>query len=179
MGLQSRRNPYDALFGSQGHQSGQSRRRAASASIVYINERICRPGTIFSLLINLIMNGFKVTHYRHFWQTLAVVIADAIFFSTINASVVAPVVLIIGFVLLLLTCYVLLYGLLSIARLYGFPVRYKQRLAVYLSGIVGLIMALQSIGELTPRDILVLLPLATLGYVYAIYTTARKRNLDS
>jgi hypothetical protein len=125
------------------------------------------------------MNGFKVIHHKHFWQTLIVLIADCVFFSSISASAVAPSVLIVGFVLLLLTCYVMLYGLLSIARLYGFPIRYKQRLAVYLSGVVGLIMALQSIGELTPRDILVLLPLATLGYIYAVYTTARKHNLDS
>jgi hypothetical protein len=125
------------------------------------------------------MNGFKVTHHTHFWYALAVLIADVIFFSSINASQIAPFVLIIGFALLVLTCYILIYVLLSIARLYGLPVRYKQRLALYLSGVIGLVVALQSIGELTPRDVLVLLPLATLGYIYAVYTTARKRNLDS
>jgi NhaP-type Na+/H+ or K+/H+ antiporter len=125
------------------------------------------------------MNGFKVTHHTHFWYALAVLIADVIFFSSINASQIAPFVLIIGFALLLLTCYIFIYVLLSIARLYGLPIRYKQRLALYLSGVIGLVVALQSIGELTPRDILVLLPLATLGYMYAVYTTARKRNLDS
>jgi hypothetical protein len=125
------------------------------------------------------MNGFRVTHYKHFWQAVGVLIADVIFFSSVNAGEVAPVVLIIGFVLLLLTCYSLLYALIGIARLYGFPVRYKQRLAIYLSGVVGLIMALQSIGELSPRDVLVLLPLATLGYVYGVYVTVHKRNLGS
>ncbi len=125
------------------------------------------------------MNSLKVTHYTHFWYGLGILLADVIFFSGINASQIAPFVLIIGFVLLLLTCYILIYVLLSIARLYGFPIRYKQRLAVYLSGVLGLVVALQSIGELTPRDILVLVPLATLGYIYAVYATARKRNLDS
>ena len=124
------------------------------------------------------MNDFNVTHYRHFWQALGVLILDIAFFTRTNASNVAPFVLIVGFVLSVLTCYVLLYGLLSVARLYGLPVRYKQRLAVYLSGLLGLILALQSIGELTPRDILVLLPLATLGYVYGVYATTRRRNLD-
>jgi hypothetical protein len=134
---------------------------------------------IFSSLITLIMNGFRVIHYKHFWQAIAVLIGDIVFFSSINASQVAPFVLIIGFVLLLLTCYVLIYGLLSIARLYGLPVRYKKQLAIYLSGVAGLIMALQSIGELSPHDVLVLLPLATLGYVYGVYVTVRKRNLGS
>jgi hypothetical protein len=125
------------------------------------------------------MNGFKVIHYTHFWYAIGVLIVDVIFFSGINASAVAPFLLIIGFVLLLLTCYVVIYALLSIARLYGFPIRHKQRLALYLSGVVGLVVALQSIGELSSRDVLVLLPLATLGYMYTVYATARKRNLDS
>jgi hypothetical protein len=125
------------------------------------------------------MNGFKVIHYRHFWQALGVLVLDIAFFTRTNAGKVAPFILIIGFILFLLTCYVLLYGLLGIARLYGLPVRYKQRLAVYLSGVLGLIVALQSIGELTPRDILVLLPLATLGYIYGVYATTHRRNLDA
>jgi hypothetical protein len=125
------------------------------------------------------MNGFKLTHHRHFWQALGMLILDVAFFTRTNASTVAPFVLIVGFVLLVITCYELLYGLLSAARLYGLPVRYKQRPAVYLSGVLGLILALQSIGELTPRDILVLLPLATLGYIYGVYVTSHKRNLDS
>jgi hypothetical protein len=125
------------------------------------------------------MNGFKVTHYRHFWQALGLFVLDVAFFTKTNASKVAPFVLIIGFVLLVLTCYELLYGLLSVVRLYGLPVRYKQRLALYLVGVLGLMLALQSIGELTPRDILVLLPLATLAYIYGIYASSRKNNLDS
>jgi hypothetical protein len=124
------------------------------------------------------MNGLKVTHHRHFWQALGVLIVDVAFFTKTDASKIPPFILIIGVVLLVFTCYELFYGLLSIARLYGLPIRYKNRLAVYLSGVLGLIVALQSIGELTPHDILVLLPLATLGYIYGVYTTARRRNLE-
>jgi hypothetical protein len=125
------------------------------------------------------MSGFNVTHFRHFWQAIGIVVLDTAFFSQTSANKVAPFLLIVGFILLVFTCYELFYGVLSVARIYGLAIRYKQRLAVYLSVIVGLIMALQSIGELTPRDILVLLPLATLGYIYAIYATSHKRNLNS
>jgi hypothetical protein len=125
------------------------------------------------------MKDFKVIHYKKFWQGLTLLFVDIAFFTTTDASKVAPFVLIIGFLLLVLTFYVLLYGLLGVSRLYGLPIRHKQRLAVFLSGILGLIVALQSIGELSLRDILVLLPLATLGYVYGMYTTARRRNLDA
>jgi hypothetical protein len=124
------------------------------------------------------MNGLKVTHYRHFWQALVVLIADAAFFTRTDASKIAPFLLIVGILLLAVTFYELIYGLLSFARLYGLPIRHKNRLAIYLSGILVLIVALQSIGELTPRDILVLLPLATIGYIYGLYTSTRRRNLD-
>jgi hypothetical protein len=125
------------------------------------------------------MNGFKVIHHKHFWQSLCLLLIDIVFFTRTDASKVAPLVLIVGFILSVLTCYELLYGVLSVARLYGLPVRYKQRLAVYLTGVVGLILALQSIGELTPRDVLVLLPLATLAYIYGVYATSRRHNLDT
>ncbi len=124
------------------------------------------------------MNGLKVIHYRHFWQAIGVLITDTIFFTRTDASKIAPFLLIVGILLLAVTCYELMYGLLSFARLYGLPIRYKKRLAAYLSGVLVLVVALQSIGGLTPRDILVLLPLATLGYIYGVYTSARRRNLD-
>lgn len=124
------------------------------------------------------MNGLKVTHYRHFWQALVVLIADVAFFTRTDASKIAPFLLIVGILLLAVTFYELTYGLLSFARLYGLPIRHKKRLAVYLSGTLVLVVALQSIGELTPRDILVIFPLATIGYIYGVYTSARRRNLD-
>lgn len=124
------------------------------------------------------MNSLKIIHHKHFWQTVCVCILDIIFFSKTNASKIAPFFLIVGFLLLVITCYELLYGLLSIGRIYGLNVRYKQRLAIYLSGVAGLILALQSIGELTPRDVLVMLPLVTLGYMYGVYATSHKRDLD-
>jgi len=127
----------------------------------------------------LIMKDFAVTHHRHLWQALSLLIIDIIFFTKTNANRVAPVVLIVGFVLLVLTLYQAIYALLSAARLYGLPVRYKHRLALYLCVVLSLMAALQSIGALTPKDILILLPLATLGYLYGMYMTTHRRNLDS
>lgn len=105
-------------------------------------------------------------------------IVDIAFFTRTDASKIAPFLLIVGILLLAATFYELIYGLLSFARLYGLPIRHKNRLAIYLSGILVLIVALQSIGGLTPRDILVLLPLTTIGYIYGLYTSTRRRNLD-
>ena len=113
-----------------------------------------------------------------YWQVFTVLIGDIILYTRSNAATVAPIVLIGGFILLVLTTYVLVYGLCSIARLYGLPIRHKQRVATFLSIITGLIVALQSIGELSSRDIFVLIPLVVIGYAYATYATSRKRNLE-
>lgn len=133
---------------------------------------------MFLFHYQLIMKSFKVIHHRHFWQALGVLLIDIIFFTRTNAHKVAPIILIVGFILVVLTLYELLYMLLSVVRLYGLPIRYRHRLSLYLCGVLSLMAALQSIGALTPKDVLVLLPLATLGYLYGMYATSRRRNLD-
>jgi hypothetical protein len=125
------------------------------------------------------MNGFKLTSYKQFWQIISLLVVDGIFFTNSNAGQVAPFILIVGFLLLVFTSYLLLFGAISIMRLYGLPIRHKKRLSVYLTLILGSIIALQSIGELSSRDIIVLLPLVTLGYMYGLYITTHRRNLDA
>lgn len=125
------------------------------------------------------MDSRKVNQYKKFWQIIILLAIDAAFFSSTNASKVAPIVLIIGFLLLLVSCYLVIYALLSAARLYGLPLRHKKQFAVFLSLIAGLVLALQSIGELSLRDILVLLPLVTIGYLYTMYSSAHRRNLKA
>lgn len=123
------------------------------------------------------MNGFKNIRNKRFWQAFVLLAVDLIFFTRTDASKVAPIVLIAGFLLLVVTCYIGIYGLLSFARLYGIPFHHKKRLAMFLSGVVGLLVALQSIGELSSRDVLVILPLAALAYAYGMYLFAHRRNL--
>ncbi len=58
------------------------------------------------------------------------------------------------------------YGLLGGAH--------RKRQARVLTGLVGGLIALQSIGELGPRDVLVLLPLALIAYLYVSYGKAER-----
>lgn len=85
----------------------------------------------------------------------------------------------VGFGLLVVTIYYLVYGLVSLAGLYGLRAKRKQRLSLALTGVLGILIALQSVGELGGRDILVLLPLAMLGYLYSSYLKAVSRDLGS
>lgn len=125
------------------------------------------------------MTSPKINKHKHVWQTTLLVIADLLFFGNTNASSIAPIFLIVGFLLLVCTSYALIYGSISFARLYGLPFKHKKRLSIFLSITLGLILALQSVGELSLRDVIVLLPLAIIGYIYVLYATTRRRNLDA
>lgn len=102
-------------------------------------------------------------------------IMDAVVFGSKDADRVASFILIIGFLLLLTTFYYAAYGLLAFARLYGLPIKRKRRLAGSVTGLVGCLVALQSVGELNVRDVLVLLPLVIIGYIYSFYSTDSSR----
>ena len=111
----------------------------------------------------------KTLGRRHVRQFIILLVADVLVFSTTNAKTVASPLLIVGFVLLMATFYQLMYGLLAALELYGLHWRKPQRLALYFTAFAGVLVALQSIGELSLRDVLVLLPLAALGYFYSSF----------
>jgi hypothetical protein len=108
-------------------------------------------------------------HVQKLLLGLGLLLADGLVFGATNATQVASFVLVAAFLLLMATVYYLLFGLLMLARLYGLPIRRKQRLAGSLTGLVGCLVALQSVGELNVHDILVLLPLVIIGYIYSFY----------
>jgi hypothetical protein len=106
---------------------------------------------------------------RHIWKFIGLLVVDGLGFSLTNAKSVPSFMLIVGFVLLIATLYYLVYSLLTFARLYGLSIRRKRRLAGSLTGLISGLVALQSIGELNSRDVLVLLPLVIIGYAYSFY----------
>ena len=107
---------------------------------------------------------------------LVLVAADALFFTTTNPNKVASSVLIVGFVLVALTIYGLLRVMLAAAAFYGLPLKNRGRRIALLSGISTAIgVALQSLGELTLRDVIVLILLTGLVYVYTSYGRDQKR----
>lgn len=108
---------------------------------------------------------------RHTWQIIIILVLDGLIFGGSNSRSAPSFLLMAGFLLLLATIYQLFYGLLSMARLYGLKFKRQNRFGLYVTGAVGLLVALQSIGELSPRDVVVLLPLAGLGYLYSAYGT--------
>lgn len=112
---------------------------------------------------------------RLVWQAMALLAADGLLFSATNAANVSSFVVIIGFLLLSATIYSLIYVLAGLIRYYGINIRRKRTLSLYMTGIIAILVALQSIGELGTRDIWVLLPLSGLGWFYSAYAKSSKR----
>lgn len=83
--------------------------------------------------------------------------------------------LVAAFMLAAVTLYYFLQGLLVVVRWYGVPVSPKsKRIALVLTLVASSLLALQSIGQLSGRDILVLLPLIGMAYLHRNYGSGLK-----
>jgi hypothetical protein len=101
---------------------------------------------------------------------LGLLIADAVLLGGTNAGKVSAGLLMLGFGLVIGSVYWLIYACLAVLRLYGLVIRQKRRLAATLAGLAACVLALQSVGELNAKDVLLLLPLITIGYSYISYS---------
>ena len=100
---------------------------------------------------------------------------DGLFFGLTNPNSIPSALLIVGFILLALSLYSLLrlcFFVLAFYRLTGG--RKGRRLALLLSISVSIAIALQSLGELTLRDAIVLTLLSTIAYAYLSYGRAKR-----
>ncbi len=106
-------------------------------------------------------------------------VADAVVFGTTNPRSAPSFLLIVGFLLLSATIYCLFDGLLAVPAVYGFHLRHKRRLVGTLTALTGALVALQSIGQLGSRDVLVLLLLTLLLSLYAASAKSMRQNLQA
>jgi hypothetical protein len=122
------------------------------------------------------MKLLKLLGHSRFWRVISLLVMDVLFFSKTDSDKVPSYLLMAGFILVIATIYQFAYMLLSIGRFYGVPVKHKKRMAGYISSVVGILLALQSVGELGLRDILVILPLALIAYLYTTYNKSNKHD---
>ena len=119
--------------------------------------------------------GMKSHRKRKLLTLGALFVADGLFFSLVNPNNVYAAVIILGFLLLALTIYALLDFLLALAeRIVPFSPITKKRIALATTMVVSLLLAMQSIGQLTPKDILAVIPLVIVLSFYFSYLTAKK-----
>jgi hypothetical protein len=102
----------------------------------------------------------KYLHSRAALAGIGLFITNLIFFGFTNPNQVEPIFLILGFTLLLINIYYALSVLQKTAGLYVPWLAKQKNLRYGLLICLGVLLALQSIGQLSSRD-LVLVPLTT------------------
>ena len=103
-------------------------------------------------------------------QLMALFVVDALFFSLVNPVNAYAIVIVLGFVLLIITIYVLIDFLLALGeRIIPFSAHTKRRMALATTLVLALLIAMQSIGQLTTKDILAVIPLAIILSIYFSY----------
>ena len=96
---------------------------------------------------------------------------DGLFFGYIDPRKAAAPLLIVGFVLLSLSIYMIWQGFLKIFTQSGLPFRSAAtKLTGVVTSLTMVVMALQSMGELTFRDLVVIVPLSLVAYFYLSYS---------
>ena len=109
---------------------------------------------------------------RPFWLSIGLLITDGLYFGLTNPVKVASIMLIIGFGLVVLSFYWLFYNLQKFLAVYAPWLGGQKYLCLTATAAVGTILALQSVGQLTARDAL-LIPLAA-AVLYAYLTYGKK-----
>jgi hypothetical protein len=108
---------------------------------------------------------------------LILFVVDCLFFSMTNPNKVPSLVLIVGFSLVALSLNGVLRFIVIVAAIYGLPVgRHSQRIALFISIAMATALALQSVGELTLRDVIVLSLLSVVSYLYISYGRVQRQN---
>lgn len=117
----------------------------------------------------------RIIRNPRFWRISGLLAVDGVIFGLTDPQQVPSLMLAGGFILLAITLYQLVLAVLHAAGWYGLPGgAHRKRQARVLTGLIGGLIALQSIGELGPRDVLVLLPLAVIVYLYISYGKAER-----
>ncbi len=115
----------------------------------------------------------QVFKTKRFWQVLIIIAIDALFFGLVNPNKVNSLFLIAGFILFGITLYIILQIFLGFLIKLGFKIKHRRKLAGFIVSLSCLLLALQSIGQLSIRDVLIILPLAVLLYIYAAHISPR------
>lgn len=133
-------------------------------------------GTFVRIFLSRNNKGaMKNIRSRPFWLSIGLIISDSLFFGLTNPVRVASIMLMVGFLLLMLTAYWLLYNVQKVLAVYAPWLRQQRKIVVVATCGLATIVALQSIGQLTARDGL-LIPLA-LSAVY-FYAGLNRRSAN-
>ena len=111
------------------------------------------------------------------WTGIGLLVTDSLFFGLSDPSKVSAYALIAAVLLLAATVYWTIGGILAILQWYGLTVgRHRRRLSMSLTCLVAGLAALQSVSQLSLHDVMVLVPLSLLAYLYLSYNRIQQEQ---
>lgn len=109
-------------------------------------------------------------HNRHVQICAALLAADCLVFSIVNPHKSSAIWLILGFILLGCTFFALANLLARAFESYGEGVyKSSRRILRYAAALVTVLIGLQSVGQLTTKDVLAFVPFVVITYFYLGY----------
>lgn len=115
--------------------------------------------------------------FRRLWTPSLLIIGNYVLFLLTDPAKVSAWVLVAAVLLLTLDVYMTVRFVGWICSLAGLDFARSARARRYTSGLALIIIALGTLGELTFRDVAVLLPLALIMYLFLGYRR-RERQLS-
>lgn len=105
---------------------------------------------------------------------------DGLFFSALNPNSSSSFIIITGCIVLAASLYVLCSGAMSLfARIGIVRQASARRLSIFLALFLAVIVLMQSIGQLSVRDIFALVPFACVLYLYSSYASTKTKDKSS
>lgn len=119
-----------------------------------------------------------ILHDRYFQVCAALIAADCLVYSMVNPTSASALWLITGYIMLGATLFALAALLARSVRTYGEQAyRVTWRLLRYTVLAAVILVGLQSIGQLTTRDILTFAPFVAIAYWYFGYSKRSSSGL--
>ena len=110
---------------------------------------------------------------RKFVIVFGLLVLNGLFFSITNPDHINSGILIVGFVFLGITIYAIMELFLYIIDRAGVKLKNRRKLAIFLAILFSILLALQSIGQLRARDVIVIVPLWLMLYIYLTHIRPR------
>ncbi len=117
--------------------------------------------------------------YQKLGAVLLLLVADIVYFGLVNPANSNSLVVFIGCILIIFTIYILIYGLIKLLAVF-FPISRstQRRLTIFITLLLAFLLLMQSIGQLSLKDILAMVPLMIVLYLYLTYITKSKTRAN-
>lgn len=102
--------------------------------------------------------------------------ADIIFFTLTNPNNSSPFVMAFGFLLVLGSIYALSRAVFNILRFLGYVKETRKWVKEAITGLIFLLIIMQSVGQLSMMDALALIPVSIVGYFYYSFISEQKHS---